>query len=37
MAEVQTSEVDEKPAAVSLGLSRVKFGNHCNIPLLYGT
>jgi hypothetical protein len=29
MAEVQTSEVDAKPAPVSLGLSRVKFGNRC--------
>jgi hypothetical protein len=28
MADVQTSEVDEKPAPVSLGLSRIKFGNH---------
>jgi hypothetical protein len=29
MAEFQTSEVDAKPVLVSLGLSRVKFGNHC--------
>jgi hypothetical protein len=30
MAEVKTSEVDAKPAPVSLGLSRVKFGNRGN-------
>jgi hypothetical protein len=29
MADVQISEVDAKPAPVSLGKSRVKFGNHC--------
>jgi hypothetical protein len=29
-AEVQTSEVDTKRAPVSLGLSRVKFGNRGN-------
>jgi hypothetical protein len=28
MAEVQTSEVDAKPAPDSLGLTWVKFGNH---------
>jgi hypothetical protein len=28
MTEVQTSEVDAKPATVSLGLRTVKFGNH---------
>jgi hypothetical protein len=30
MAKVQNSEVDAKPAPVSIGLSRVKFGNHGN-------
>jgi hypothetical protein len=29
MADVQISEVDAKPAPVSLGKSRVKFGSHC--------
>jgi hypothetical protein len=29
MAEVQTSEVDAKPAPVCTALSKVKFGNHC--------
>jgi hypothetical protein len=30
MAEVQTSEVDAKPAYVIFGLSVAKFGNHGN-------
>jgi hypothetical protein len=30
MAEVQSSEVDDKPVPVSLGLLRVQFGNHGN-------
>jgi hypothetical protein len=30
MAEVQTSEVDEKPATVCPGPPKVKFGNHGN-------
>jgi hypothetical protein len=29
MVKVHTSEVDLKPTPVSLGLSRVKFGNDC--------
>jgi hypothetical protein len=28
MVELETSEVGAKPAPVSPGLSRVKFGNH---------
>jgi hypothetical protein len=30
MAEAHTIEVDANPAPLSLGLSRVKFGNHGN-------
>jgi hypothetical protein len=28
--EIQTFEVDEKPAPISFGLSRIQFGNHGN-------
>jgi hypothetical protein len=35
MADVQTSEVDEKISPASLGLSSVRFGNHSNHTVLF--